>query len=130
MIERLRARQSRIRRLADGPGITGVDVTQAAGPENPPSDDIGALKQRVGSLELAVETLLMMLIDYGRISEKEFLALSEQIDAEDGLADGQRDQRAMRRICPACKRTNTGDKAQCVWCGTDITGAELLPATK
>lgn len=84
-----------------------------------------ALAQRIGAIELAVETLTRIGIQQAIFTEEEFLALAREIDAEDGVLDGKRDVARMRKICESCGKPNAGTRSLCMWCGGDISCADL-----
>lgn len=84
-----------------------------------------SLAQRIGAIELAVETLTRIGIKQAIFTEEEFLALAREIDAEDGVLDGKRDVARMRKICETCGKPNAGTRSLCMWCGGDISCTEL-----
>ncbi len=96
-----------------------------AGDAKPALDETARLKLRIGALELAVETLTRLILQSGQISEGEFYALVQKIDAEDGVLDGQRDLGRMRKVCSNCSRACSPEKQSCIWCGADISLAPL-----
>jgi hypothetical protein len=93
------------------------------------ADSIEQLTKRVGALELALETLLRMMVEKGKIGEEEFLQHVQKVDAEDGYIDGRRDTSKMRKLCPACRKYSSADRPRCMWCNGDLVPvkAELTP---
>jgi hypothetical protein len=88
------------------------------------ADTVEQLTKRVGALELAVETLLRLLVESGRMEEKEFLQKVQSIDAEDGYIDGRRDTSKLRKLCPSCGKASAADRPRCMWCETDLGGVK------
>ena len=108
----------------------GPDVparTDATGPlanVNASAGQTDLTAQRLGALELAVETLARLGIEKGMFTEEEFLKVAQQIDAEDGIMDGRRDLTKMKKICSTCGKPNTATKVLCMWCGADLVAVQ------
>jgi hypothetical protein len=98
-----------------------VDASLARSSARTASVEVERLSRRVEALELAVETIMRMMLENGRIDEKEFLALAKKIDSEDGAVDGRRSLSRMRRYCQNCSRNSPADRNQCMWCGADLS---------
>ena len=92
-----------------------------------PGRVVNDAERRLGAMELAIETMIRLGVKSGAYSEQEFFDLARQIDNEDGVTDGRRDLLRMRKICPTCKRPNSAEKANCMWCTTSLIGVESQP---
>jgi hypothetical protein len=103
-----------------GNATAAADAASAKATASSARSDVERLEMRVSTLELTVETLLRYITESGKISEQEFLALLQKIDAEDGRVDGRRDLLKMRRECPNCHRASAGDRPTCMWCGYNL----------
>lgn len=97
-----------------------ADAASARATAQAASHSVDRLEQRLGAMELAVETLLRGLIQSGKLSEEEFFQLARQIDMEDGVMDGRRDMNKLRKVCPQCSKASPADRHRCMWCGTDV----------
>jgi hypothetical protein len=85
------------------------------------------VSNRLGAIELAVETLIRLGVDHNSFTEEEFFTMARKIDAEDGIVDGRRDLSRMTKLCPGCGKPNSGTKARCMWCEADLTDAKPVP---
>lgn len=103
------------------------EASRAQGVASSAANMADTLAQRLGAIELAVETLTRLGIQQAVFTEEEFLALARIIDAEDGILDGKRDVTRMRKICEKCGKPNAGVRSLCMWCGEDITHAKAQP---
>ena len=78
-----------------------------------------ALAVRVGSLSLAIESLLRLLKDKGLITDLDLHRMELQVDQEDGLADGEfhPDEPPVPSHCPKCEARIPSGKRLCQLCG-------------
>lgn len=86
-----------------------------------------ALAQRMGALELAVETTIRLLVQQGAFTEEQFLTLARSIDAEDGVMDGRRDLTRMKKFCGQCGKPNAANRSVCMWCGASVVDEKPVP---
>lgn len=102
----------------------GTDALTARHAANTAMTQADELEQRLGVLELALETLTRLGVEAGTFTEEEFLAKAQEVDAEDGSLDGRRDLKKMRKQCSSCNKPNTGTRLRCMWCGTSLIDAK------
>lgn len=78
-----------------------------------------ALAARVGSLSLALESLLRMLKDKGVITDLDLHRMEQQVDLEDGHADGEfyPGLSPVPSHCPKCEARIPSGKRLCQLCG-------------
>ena len=95
------------------------------------ADTVEQLTRRIGTLELALETVVRIVVERGLISEQDFLQLVQKVDAEDGYIDGRRDSTKLRRKCANCGKYSSADRPRCMWCNDDLSGIkpEITPLT-
>lgn len=112
--------------LAKFPGATQADADAASAKATAyaSANPQERLEMRVATLELAVETLLRMVMESSKITERQFMQLLQQIDGEDGVIDGRRDLNRLRRECPKCHRNSSASSASCMWCGESLESVE------
>ena len=78
-----------------------------------------ALASQVGSLSLALESLLRMLKDKGVITDLDLRRMEQQVDLEDGQADGEFHPvlSPVPSHCPKCEARIPSGKRLCQLCG-------------
>lgn len=79
---------------------------------------------RVGNLFLTVESLLRLLKNKGIINDLDLQQLEQQVDREDGLADGEYHPDGLKipSHCPQCEARIPSGKRLCQLCGHRFTG--------
>lgn len=77
---------------------------------------------RVGNLLRAVESLLRLLKDKGMISDLDLRRMEQQIDLEDGVADGafHHGSPPVPSRCPKCEARIPSGKRTCQLCGSRV----------
>lgn len=78
-----------------------------------------ALHVRVGHLALALESLLRLLKDNGVITDLDLRRMEQQVDLEDGHADGEfhPGESPVPSHCPKCEARIPSGKRLCQLCG-------------
>jgi hypothetical protein len=78
-----------------------------------------ALQVRVGNLALALESVLRLLKDKGVITDLDLRRMEQQVDLEDGHADGEfhPDVSPVPSHCPQCEARIPAGKRLCQLCG-------------
>jgi hypothetical protein len=78
---------------------------------------------RVGNLFLAVESLLRLLKNKGMINDFDLRRMEQQVDLEDGVADGEYhpDGLKLPSHCPNCEARMPAGKRLCQLCGHIVT---------
>ena len=78
-----------------------------------------ALAVRVGNLSLAIESLLRLLNDKAVISDLDLRRMEQQVDLEDGHADGEYHPglSPVPSHCPKCEARIPSGKRLCQLCG-------------
>lgn len=78
-----------------------------------------ALNVRVGNLALALESLLRLLKDKGMITDLDLRRMEQQVDLEDGRADGEFHPglSPVPSHCPKCEARIPSGKRLCQLCG-------------
>jgi ribosomal protein L40E len=99
--------------------VTGV--MQPSGPtKKAGSTTLDQLQFQIDRQHLVIQTLLIMLLEKGVMTEQE---LNEWIDYVDGL-DGRRDGRLKADVspitCSSCGRKNSPNAGHCQYCGHDF----------
>ena len=79
---------------------------------------------RVGNLFLTVESLLRLLKSKGIINDLDLRQLEQQVDLEDGVADGEYHPDGLKipSHCPQCEARIPSGKRMCQLCGHRFTG--------
>lgn len=79
---------------------------------------------RVGNLFLAVESLLRLLKNKGMINDLDLRRMEQQVDLEDGQADGEYHPDGLKvpSHCPKCEARIPSGKRLCQLCGHRFTG--------
>ena len=79
---------------------------------------------RVGNLFLTVESLLRLLKQKGIINDLDLRQLEQQVDLEDGVADGEYHPAGLKipSHCPQCEARIPSGKRLCQLCGHRFTG--------
>lgn len=77
------------------------------------------LAARVGNLFLVVESMLRMLKSKGLIDDLDLRRMEQQVDLEDGLADGEYHPEGSKipSHCPKCEARIPSGKRLCQLCG-------------
>lgn len=78
-----------------------------------------ALQVRVGNLALALESVLRLLKDKGVITDLDLRRMEQQVDVEDGYADGEFHPGVspVPSHCPQCEARIPAGKRLCQLCG-------------
>lgn len=78
-----------------------------------------ALNVRVGNLALAIESLLRLLKDKGIVTDLDLRRMEQQVDLEDGHADGEYHPglSPVPSHCPKCEARIPSGKRLCQLCG-------------
>ncbi len=90
--------------------------TSSSGPSRA---ELDVLEQRVGRLVLLCEALWTILKEKHGMTDEELMARIEEIDARDGVRDGQ-PARKEARLCPRCNRVLTKSSPICLYCGQEV----------
>lgn len=77
------------------------------------------LAAQVGKLFLTIESLLRLLKEKSVIDEVDLRMMSQKVDLEDGVADGEYHphQQPLPAFCPHCEAKVNPGKRLCLFCG-------------
>jgi hypothetical protein len=82
------------------------------------------LEDRIDRLALVVRAMWALLED-GGVTPEQLAAKIEQLDLEDGVADGR--GRRMATDCPSCGSKVPAELARCQYCGAGMSGRSDHP---
>ena len=82
------------------------------------------LADRVERLTLVCSALWELLKEKTGVTEEELVTRVAILDAQDGVADGKRNQKV--RKCPKCARTMAARVSKCMYCGTVRVAASVF----
>lgn len=78
------------------------------------------LQDKVGRLNLMVQTLARLLLAKGVIKEEELQEWMKYVDNLDGVTDGKLRESKAPRECPKCKRMSQPRAGKCQYCGQEF----------
>ncbi len=81
---------------------------------------IEELNLKLERMQLALQTLLMLLMEKKVIQEQEFREWLAYVDQLDGAADGRLREDKSPRICPKCNRPTPRAIPRCVYCSAEL----------
>jgi len=78
--------------------------------------EVGEMEHEIARLKLVCAACWELLKEKTALTEEELMAKVQEIDARDGIMDGQL-KRSIRK-CVQCQRTVPAKNNKCMYCGT------------
>jgi len=82
--------------------------------------DPAHLKERIERQNLIIQTLIVMLLDKGVITEDDFRETARRVDMCDGERDGRLSEDKSLAPCPDCRGLNPNTATKCAHCGAAL----------
>jgi spermidine/putrescine-binding protein len=111
-------------RIADAENATNAN-TRAV---NAATENTRGMREAIERLTLITQAMWELLRERTELSEADLFAKVEEIDLRDGVADGR--VVLQRQNCPSCERVNSGKRASCIYCGTEIAAPSVFNSVK
>jgi len=78
--------------------------------------DVADMQKEIGRLKLVCAAVWDLVKEKTSLTEDDLIAKVAELDAKDGVADGQLTRRV--RQCVQCQRTVAAKQTKCMYCGT------------
>ncbi|WP_445363503.1 zinc ribbon domain-containing protein [Microbulbifer sp. ANSA003] len=82
--------------------------------------EVGDIQGRIDTLVLANQAMWELLSERLGVTEAELIEKMGQIDLRDGKRDGKISTGNLKE-CPSCGHKVRKQRANCYWCGTELT---------
>jgi hypothetical protein len=111
-------------RIADAENATNAN-TRAL---NSAVENTRRMREGIERLTLITQAMWELLHERTGLTEEDLFAKVEEVDLRDGVADGR--VLLQRQNCPSCNRINSGKRASCIYCGTEISSPSVFNSVK
>jgi hypothetical protein len=100
-----------------GDGAARQQAASASSEAASAKRDVAELERELGRLKLVCAAVWELLKERGKLTEDDLAAKVAELDAKDGVADGQL-TRSVRK-CVKCQRTVPAKQSKCMYCGLE-----------